>query len=62
MILALTKFLTFFESRKIFTFSQLNSTNFKYNFKDKVMREQVNNLASKANTLNNLTENEFIMT
>ena len=26
------------------------------------MREKVTNLASKANILNNLTENEFIMT
>ena len=52
MLVALTKFLTFFESCKIITSSHLNFTNFNDNFKDNVMREKVNKLASEAKTLN----------
>ena len=52
MLVVLTKFLTFFKSRKIITFSHLNSINFNDNFKDNVIREKVNKMASKAKTLN----------
>ena len=38
-------------SRKIISFSHLNSTNFKDNFKDNFMREKVHEMASKAKTL-----------
>ena len=56
MLVALTKILTFFKSRKIITFSHLNSTNFNDNFndnfKDNFMREKVNKIASKVKDLN----------
>ena len=52
MLVALTKFLKFFKSRKIITFSHLNSINFNYNFKDNFIREKVNKMTSKAKTLN----------
>ena len=52
MVVAFTKFLTFFRSGKIITFSHLNSTNFKENFKDNFVREKVNKMASKAKILN----------
>ena len=52
MLVALTKFLTFFKSGKIITSSHLNSTNFNGNFKDNFMREKVNKMASKAKSLN----------
>ena len=52
MLMALTKFLTFFESGKTITFSHLISTNFNHNFKDKFMREKINDITSKAKTLN----------
>ena len=48
ILVALTKFLTFFKSRKIIAFSHLNSTNFNDNFKDNFTREKVNKMASKA--------------
>ena len=48
MLVALTKLLTFFKSRKIITFSHLNFTNFKDNFKYNFMREKVNQMASRA--------------
>ena len=48
ILVALTKFLTFFKSRKIITFSHLNSTNFNDNFKDNFTREKVNKMPSKA--------------
>ena len=48
MLVVLTNFLTFFKSGKIITFALLDSTNFKDNF----MREKVNKIASKAETLN----------
>ena len=32
------------ESRKIITFSHLNSTNFNYNFKDKFIQEKVKSI------------------
>ena len=47
-LVALTKFLMFFKSRKIITFSHLNSANFNDNFKDNFMREKVNKMASNA--------------
>ena len=50
MLEALTKFLTFFKSRKIITFSHLNSINFNDNFKVNFMRKKVNKMASKAKT------------
>ena len=40
MPLALTKFLTFFKSRKIITFSHLNSINFNKNLTDNFMGEK----------------------
>ena len=52
MLVALTKSLTFFKSRKIIIFSHLNSVNFNDNFKDNFMQEKVNKMASKAKTLN----------
>ena len=52
MLVALATFLTFFKSRKIITFSHLNSANFNDNFKDNFMREKVNKITSKAKTLN----------
>ena len=52
MVVAFTKFLTFFRSGKVITFSHLNSTNFKENFKDNFVREKVNKMASKAKILN----------
>ena len=51
MLVALTKFLKFFKSRKNITFSHLNSINFNYNFKDNFIREKVNKMTSKAKTL-----------
>ena len=48
MLVGLKKLLTFFKSRKIITFSHLNSTNFKDNF----MLEKVNKMALKAKKLN----------
>ena len=50
MLVALTKFLTFFRSGKIIAFSHLNSTNLNDNFKDSFMREKVNKMAGKAKT------------
>ena len=47
-LVALTKCLMFFKSRKIITFSHLNSANFNDNFKDNFMREKVNKMASNA--------------
>ena len=47
MLVALTKFLTFFKSCKIFTFSHLNSATFKDSFKYNFMWEKVNKMASK---------------
>ena len=52
MLVAFTKFFTFFKSGKIITFSYLNSTNLNDNFKDYFVREKVNKMASKAKTLN----------
>ena len=52
MLVALTKFLTFFKSRKVITFSHLNSLKFNDNFKDNFMREKGNKMASKAKTSN----------
>ena len=52
MFVALTKFLTFFKSRKVITFSHLNSLKFNDNFKYNFMREKVNKMASKAKTSN----------
>ena len=52
MLVALTKFLTFFKSGKIINFSHLNSANFKDNFTDNFLREKANKMASKAKTLN----------
>ena len=49
---AYQKLLTFVKSRKIITFSHLNSINFNDNFKGNFMREKVNKMASKAKTLN----------
>ena len=46
------KILMFFKSDKIITFSHLNSNIFKENFKDNIVREKVNKMASKAKTLN----------
>ena len=51
-LVALTKFLTFFKSHKIITFSHLNSTNFNDSFKDNFIREKVDKMASNAKTLN----------
>ena len=52
MLVALTKFSIFLKSRKIISFSHLNSTNFNENFKDNFMREKVNKMGSKAKTSN----------
>ena len=52
MLMALTKFLTFFERGKTIIFSHLISTNFNDNFKDKFMREKINEITSKAKTVN----------
>ena len=52
MLVALTKYLTFFKRCKIITFSHLNPTNFNDNLKDNFMREKVNKMTSKAKTLN----------
>ena len=52
MLGALTKSLTFIKSGKIIAFSHLDSTNFRDNFKDYFVWEEVNKIASKANTLN----------
>ena len=52
MLVTLTRFLTFFKSRKIFTFSHLNSINFNDNLKCNFMPEKVNKMISKAKTLN----------
>ena len=52
MLLILTKFLKFFKSRKIITFSHLNFINLNDNFKDNFMQRKVNKMASKAKTLN----------
>ena len=46
------KLFTFFESGKMITFSDLNSTNFNDNFKDNFVRDKVNKMASKAKILN----------
>ena len=63
---ALTKFLTFFKSRKIIIFSNLNSTNFNDNFKDNFMRKKVNQMASKTKLeifgRLSVVQNEFMMT
>ena len=48
MLVALTKFLTFFKSRKIITFSHLNSTYLNDNFRDNFMGAKVNKIASKS--------------
>ena len=48
MLVALTTFLTFFQSREIIAFSHLNTTDFNGNFKDNIMREKVNKMASKS--------------
>ena len=50
MLVALTKFLTFFRSGKIIAFSHLNSTNLSDNFKDSFMQEKVNKMTGKAKT------------
>ena len=42
MVVAFTKFLTFFKSGKISTFSDLNSTNFNDNFKGNFVQETAN--------------------
>ena len=47
MLVALTKILTFFESRKIITFSHLNSTTFNDKFKDNFMWKKLNKMVSK---------------
>ena len=47
MLLALTNFLMFLKSCKIISFSYLNSTNFKDNWKYNFMREKKNKMASK---------------
>ena len=52
ILVALTKFLTVFISRKIIAFSYLDSINFNDNFKDNFMRENVNETALKTKTLN----------
>ena len=52
ILVVLAKFLTVFISRKIITFSYLDSINFNDNFKDNFMRENVNETASKTKTLN----------
>ena len=52
MLVALTKFLTFFKSGKVNTFSHLNAIDISYNFKDNFVREKVNKMASKTVTLN----------
>ena len=66
MLVALTKFLTFFKSRKIITFFQLNSINFSDNFKDNFMRGKLNKWAQKLklyiSARLSLTKNEFMMT
>ena len=66
MVVALTKFLTIFKSRKIIIFSNLNSTNFNDNFKDNFMREKVNQMASKTKleifARLSVAQNEFMMT
>ena len=54
MVETLTKFLAFFKSVKIITFSHLNSSNFNDNFKDKFVPEKVNKMAPKAKTLNTM--------
>ena len=41
ILVALTKFLAFFKSRKIISFSYLNSTDFNNNFNDDFMWEKV---------------------
>ena len=51
----LTKFLTFFKSREIITYWDLNSISFNNNFNGnfmRFMREKVNKMASKAKILN----------
>ena len=48
ILVALTKFLMLFKSRKIITFFHIDSTNFKDNFKDYFIREKVNKMAPKA--------------
>ena len=52
MLVALTKFLTFFKSRKIITFSDLNSTYVNDNFRDNSMGAKVNKIASKSKICN----------
>ena len=52
MLVALTKFLTFFKSGKVNTFFHLNASDISYNFKDNFVREKVNKMASKTVTLN----------
>ena len=44
MVVAFTKFLTFFKSGKISTFSDLNSTNFNDNFKGNFVQEKANEI------------------
>ena len=52
VLVALTKILTFFNSRKIITVSHLNSANLNDNLKGNLMWEKVNKMASKAKILN----------
>ena len=47
MLVALTKILIFFKSRKIITFSHLNSINFYDSFKDNFMRQKLNKMVQK---------------
>ena len=52
VLVALTKILTFFNSRKIISVSHLNSANLNDNLKANLMWEKVNKMASKAKILN----------
>ena len=51
MLVALTKYLTFFKSRKIITFYHLNSINLNDNFKGNFMRKKGNKMVSNAKTV-----------
>ena len=62
MLVVLTRFFKFFKIRKIITFFHFNSTNFNDNFKDNVMWERVNKMASKAKTLNICALEHMMMT
>ena len=48
MLVALTKFLFLFKSRKIITFSDLKSTYSNDNFRDNSMGAKMNKIASKS--------------